>query len=75
MNHSIYTDAQWQWVADRIREGYTRKELSAFLGINRNAITNNLHRIGAYGYRECLGPLEDRKEEFLRLGEQPGAQL
>jgi hypothetical protein len=70
-NKIPFTDAQWQWVVDRYREGYPQTELARFLGLYRNTLFRNLQRLGAipYGLDE-LDPLEERRAEFEALGEE-----
>ena len=68
--HSLlpYTEAQWQWVADRFREGYTQKDLGKFLGVNRYTVQRHLMQMGVIPYaRDELDPLESRRQEFLDL--------
>ena len=65
-----YTNAQWDWVADRYREGYRIKELAEFLGINRENVRKNLARLGVAPYaHDELDPLSSRKAEFNQLGD------
>ena len=66
---SPYNDAQWAWVAERYREGYTITSLSAWLGVHRETVRRHLMWMGymTYGIDE-LDPLDGRREEFLRLG-------
>lgn len=65
------TEAQWQWVIDRYREGYPQTELCKFLGMWRNSLFRNLQRRGVipYGLDE-LEPLESRRAEFEALGKE-----
>lgn len=65
-----YTNAQWDWVAARYREGYRIKELAEFLGINRENVRKNLARLGVHPYaQDELDPLSSRKAEFNQLGD------
>lgn len=65
-----YTNAQWDWVAARYREGYRIKELAEFLGINRESVRHNLARLGVVPYaHDELDPLSSRAAEFNALGD------
>lgn len=66
------TEAQWQWVIDRYREGYPQTELCKFLGMWRNSLFRILQRRGVIPYAiDELDPLESRREEFEALGKEP----
>lgn len=68
MSASVLTDAQWAWVADRWREGYTMDQLADFVGLGREAVRRGLIRHGARPIgKESLPPLEERQEEFMKL--------
>lgn len=57
-NGGSYTQAQWDWVADRYREGYTLAELSRFLYLRHSTITYHLKERGVYPRTHT--PLEER---------------
>lgn len=69
MSESIYSDAQWHWVADRVGEGYRMKDLSEFLGMHPNNIRNNLCRIGRRLDYVTLKDLEEMGAEFMKLAD------
>lgn len=69
MSESVYSDAQWHWIADRVGEGYLMKDISAFLGMHPNNIRGNLCRIGRRLDYVTLDDLNDMKEEFARLAD------
>ena len=72
---SHFTRIQWQWVADRYREGYTLTDLGEFLGIHRNSVRLGLVRMGFRPeVRGELPPLPPRRSEFLRLTRIRGAE-
>ena len=72
---SFFTDTQWQWVADRYREGYPMGDLASFLGIHRNSVRRGLIRMGAMPEdRRDLPPLRPRRAEFIRLNRMRGAE-
>lgn len=65
---SFFTDLQWDWVADRLQDGYTINEVADFLGVHRNSIRRGLIRRGIKPLdREDLPPLKLRRAEFLGL--------
>ena len=59
----VFTEAQWEWVSDRRKEGYTVQQLADFLGVG--VATVSIHTDGID--RAELIPLEKRKAEFYRL--------
>jgi len=61
---SIFTDAQWRWIADRYREGYTKSEISKFLGVHFSTVWIHLQNIVE---PKDLPPLSERKDEFVKL--------
>lgn len=65
--NSFFTRDQWQWLADRYREGYPIQELSAFLGVHRETVRRGLIRQGVRTGPGGLPPLNDRKQEFYGL--------
>lgn len=64
---SRYTDAQWEWVVERFREGYTISELAWFLELSKSAV--QIHVCGARWEKE---PLESFREEFCAIGGNNG---
>lgn len=64
---SIYTAAQWRWVAERYLDGYNPNEIATFLGVSRNTIVYHLTKAGVF---RKLPPLEERKREFVELGKE-----
>lgn len=73
MANSFFTPEQWQWVAERYREGYTQKMLGEFLGVNRYTVARHLQSMGVIPYaRDELDPLNERKAEFIQLGKRNG---
>ena len=71
---SFFSDVQWQWVAERYREGYPIGDLALFLGIHRNSVRRGLIRMGAMPEaRRELPSLRPRRAEFLRLTRMRGA--
>ena len=59
----LYTKEQWAWIKKRRKEGYTLKEIAAFLGIDVNTVWRNIGHIDMRPKK----PLELRKAEFNRL--------
>lgn len=64
-NRPLYTAAQWQWVAERYLQGYTMRELAKFLGVHHNTVAFHLQKLEV---DRMLVPLEERKREFVDLG-------
>lgn len=64
-----YNLSQWNWIADRIDEGYKVHELADFIGMNSENIRYNLFKIGRRLRPEDRVPLDMRKKEFNSLGE------
>ena len=64
----VYSPAQWAWITERFREGYTIRSLAEFLGVSRETVRRHLQAMGAkpYGLDELV-PLDERKEEFNAL--------
>lgn len=62
---SIYSDAQWEWVADRYAEGYTLRELGEFLGMDYRTV--QCHVSGVRPERRL--PLWQLANEFNALRE------
>ena len=67
LTDSLYSDAQWHWIADRVGEGYLMKDISAFLDMHPNNIRYNLCRIGRRLDYVTLDDLNDMKDEFVAL--------
>lgn len=63
----LYNAAQWRWIADRYLERYSARQLAEFLGVHHNTVLTHLRELGV-DRREV--PLEERKQEFLALGEE-----
>ena len=62
----IYSDAQWKWVAQKVAEGYTKKQLAEFLGMDYREILPAL-RLRGLAYPRPTEPLD--KAEFNALAE------
>ena len=63
-NFSIYSPEQWAWIGECYKEGYSPRELAAFLETNKNTVRCHLP---PRRERDSLPPLEQRKAEFYRL--------
>ncbi len=63
MARSIYSDAQWEWVAERYHEGWRLFELAEFLGLTPQAVGYHMKKIGVkprtIRQRLYSGPLID----------------
>ena len=66
-SNSLYTDAQWEWIAKRYLEGHRIAEIARFLGVHPNTVARHLDQVGA---DRMLVPLEARKQEFVELGKE-----
>ena len=67
MSHqSMYTDAQWKWLLDRFKEGYTMAELAEFAGCGTANLVYHWRRLGLRSWKTEREPLS--KEEFNALG-------
>ena len=64
---SIYSDAQWRWIADRYKEGYDATELAEFLGVWECSIYRHMRRLGVKRGVYKRPPLRDRAREFNAL--------
>ena len=42
LSGDIYSDRQWDWVARKLSEGYTKQQLSVFLGLTTETIRRAL---------------------------------
>lgn len=72
---SYFTDAQWDWIAQKKRAGYHYSDLSDFLGVPENTISSTLTRRKLIPIHDDLPPLRDCRLEFLRLGEPYDSRL
>ena len=45
--YNEYTPEQWQWIWERYCEGYTIKELSAFLYLHHETVRRRFQRMGS----------------------------
>ena len=61
MTGDLYTDAQWRWVAQKLAEGYSKRQLSEFLGVSRELIRRALRARGLM-YPELPDEPLDRAE-------------
>lgn len=68
-NFNIYNLSQWHWVADRVAEGYSMKDVADLLGVNPITVSRNLAKIGRRYMADELPPLDERRSEFLALGD------
>lgn len=59
---SIYSEAQWQWVAEKYRAGYSQLELARFLGVNRETIRRRFQKMGVLPEEGGRLPELDKKE-------------
>lgn len=64
---SLYSEAQWEWVARKHLEGYSYQQLGDFLGLSNVHVLTMLQRRGLVKARKKLPPLETFKKEFLEL--------
>lgn len=67
MTPNPYNMSQWNWIADRIDEGYKVHEVATFVGMNPKNIRDNLLAIGRRLNPEERIPLNERKKEFNEL--------
>lgn len=63
----MYSDAQWEWVASKRAEGYSMRQLSAFLGLNTDAVLTALRVRGLAPQERPTEPLD--RSEFNALAE------
>ena len=63
----MYSDAQWEWIAAKRAEGYSMRKLSAFLGLNTNAVLTALRVRGLAPQERPTEPLD--RSEFNALEE------
>lgn len=73
-SEDLYTEAQWQWIEQKYREGYFMSQLAEFLGIGRNTILRIFQRRGIRPVsHDEMTPLSEFRREFYALGgEQDG---
>ena len=73
---SIYSDAQWEWCAEKSREGYSIQKIADFLGLNRETVARKFYRMGVIPQnRYELSPLTDFADEFNSLFEEGEKEL
>lgn len=71
----LYTEAQWQWVEQKYREGYFLKDLADFLGIHKETLRRVFQRRGVKPVdREAMTPLLQLRKEFYALGHADGGK-
>ena len=70
----LYTEAQWQWIEQKYREGYYISQLAEFLGIARETLRRIFQRRGLRPIsHDEMPPLSEFRREFYALGgEQDG---
>jgi hypothetical protein len=66
------TKAQWKWLLDRHLEGYYIRDLADFAGVHPCTLMRYWAHYGmrVTGVHDELPQIQERKEEFLRLGEE-----
>lgn len=69
MTPNPYNMSQWNWIADRIDEGYKAHEIVDFIGMDIRNVRENLCSIGRRLRPEERVPLDERKREFNELAE------
>lgn len=62
-----YNTSQWNWIADRLEEGYKMRDMEEFLGMTDNSVRYNLIELGRRLPPEDRIPLNERKKEFNAL--------
>ena len=68
-SEDLYTEAQWQWVEQKYREGYYISQLAEFLGIGRETLRRIFQRRGVRPVsHDEMTPLSDFRKEFNALG-------
>lgn len=68
MRQSMYTDAQWEWCAEKYREGYSIQKIADFLGLNRETVARKSYRMSVIPQnRYELPPLSDFADDFNAL--------
>ena len=73
-SEDLYTEAQWQWVEAKYREGYYISQLAEFLGIARETLRRIFQQRGLRPVsHDEMTPLSEFRREFYALGgEQDG---
>lgn len=70
-SNSLYSPAQWDWIAERYKDGYTMKKLGDFLEVQTNTVGVQLAKRGIKcgdRTKRFVGvPLIARKDEFNAL--------
>lgn len=64
----LYTDAQWRWVARKLAKGYSKRQLSEFLGVSRELIRRALRARGLMYLELPEEPLD--RGEFNALADE-----
>lgn len=67
MKPNPYNLSQWNWIADRVSDGYRVAELAKFLDMNQNNIYKNLVAAGRRLDPDDRVPLDELKREFNAL--------
>jgi hypothetical protein len=67
MTPNPYNMSQWNWIADRVEEGYKVSEIADFIGMHNQNVYENLCSIGRRLRPEERIPLNERKKEFNSL--------
>ena len=68
----LYTEAQWQWVEAKYREGYYISQLAEFLGIARETLRRIFQQRGIRPVsHDEMPPLSEFRREFYALGGNP----
>lgn len=61
----MYSDAQWEWVAQRYSEGYSKLSLATFLGLSEATVRNKMSELDAH--RTPYPDLNNYRAEFNAL--------
>ena len=64
---NMYNLSQWNWMADRVGEGYPLSEIARFVGLSNKTVLKNLARIGRHIPESQRAPLDSLKKEFNDL--------
>jgi hypothetical protein len=64
---SAYTEAQWEWVVEKYKQGYSCEKLAVFLGVWPMTVYMQLNRRGVDTRPKELRPLDDFRAEFNAL--------
>ena len=74
-SEDLYTEAQWQWVEAKYREGYYISQLAEFLGITRETLRRIFQRRGIRPVsHDEMTPLSEFRREFYALGNVDGGK-